>query len=250
MADCPPLSGSSSQEPTASHLARRYGYCALFFSVLTVAALFTAYHRGGLWHPIALLGLWLSACAGLLAHAYSENDASAFGKESDGTMPPIFLWGCLPYALPLRLRQWVLTHLSKEPAYQELLPGIYLGRRPNQLADLPHGVTTVVDLAAEFPFPQTVRETLQNYVSFPILEASTRPFDELCACIDSLPTSGLYIHCAQGHGRTGFFACAFLLRKHLASSFQDAVSRVTTTRPGIRLRHAQAAFLQTVVIGQ
>ena len=73
-----------------------------------------------------------------------------------------------------------------------------------------------------------------------------RTADELNACIDALPETGVYIHCAQGHGRTGFFACALLLRRGLAATAAEAEARVVAARPGVKLRQAQRAFLMSL----
>jgi hypothetical protein len=40
-----------------------------------------------------------------------------------------------------------------------------------------------------------------------------------------LPAGRLYIHCAQGHGKTGLLAAALLLRRGIAEDAADAVAR-------------------------
>ena len=233
----------------AAHLASRYGSLAFALAAGTAFCLVRAYHRGGVWHPATLVGLWVTACAALVAHAYAENDPETFGKEADGRMPLLFTLGCLPYAAPLWLRQFALVRFSREPRWNRLADGIWIGRRPERPSDLPEGATVCVDLAAELPAAPFLRKWDGRYVSFPILEASVRSADDLHACIDALPDQGIYIHCAQGHGRTGFFACALLLRRGLAATPAEAEARVVAVRPGVKLRHAQRTFLTTLVSG-
>jgi protein-tyrosine phosphatase len=45
----------------------------------------------------------------------------------------------------------------------------------------------------------------------------------------------IYIHCAQGHGRTGMFAAAVLLSSGQAATPEEALRLVTSARPGVRL---------------
>ena len=238
---------SASAPAGAAHLASRYGALASVLAAATAVCLVLAYHRGGVWHPATLLGLWFTACAALVAHAYAENDPATFGKEADGRMPPLFTLGCLPYAAPLRLRQFAIARFSREPRWNGLADGIWIGRRPERPGDLPDGVAVCIDLAAELPAARFLRGWSGRYVSFPILEASTRSAADLNACIDALPEKGIYIHCAQGHGRTGFFACALLLRRGLAATDADAEARVVAARPGVKLRRAQRACLEALV---
>ena len=241
--------GPDNSGPTAvgaAHLARRYGALASVLAAAAAVCLVLAYHRGGVWHPATLLGLWFTACAALVAHAYAENDPDAFGKGADGRMPPLFTLGCLPYAMPLWLRQFALVRFSREPRWNRLADGIWIGRRPERPNDLPDGATVCMDRAAELSAARFLRSWSGRYVSFPILEASARTADDLNACIDALPETGVYIHCAQGHGRTGFFACALLLRRGLAATAAEAEARVVAARPGVKLRQAQRAFLMSL----
>jgi protein-tyrosine phosphatase len=78
----------------------------------------------------------------------------------------------------------------------------------------------------------------------PILDAAAPPLDELQAAIERVATSErVLIHCAQGHGRTGLFAAALLLRRGLADTPEQALARVTAVRPGVRLSKPQRRVL-------
>jgi hypothetical protein len=181
----------------------------------------------------------------MLHLGYGENDHTCFGKREDGRVPLMYWIVFLPYLIPLWSRQVVLTVLSREKKYAELLDGVSIGRRPVRTCDIPPGTEVCVDLAAEFPASRAELKSGGRYVSFPILEASYRSCDDLNACIDALPESGIYIHCAQGHGRTGFFSCALLLRRGKVKTLPEALALLATVRPGVKLRKAQIDFLET-----
>ncbi|HZI10998.1 MAG TPA: tyrosine-protein phosphatase [Myxococcus sp.] len=103
---------------------------------------------------------------------------------------------------------------------------------------------TVLDLTSEFIEPRPIREACR-YVSLPILDASTLPVDRVAPVLRELaaqPTS-LYVHCAQGHGRTGMIAAALLVALGAAPDAQAALAQVQRVRPGVRLSPAQERAL-------
>jgi protein-tyrosine phosphatase len=56
----------------------------------------------------------------------------------------------------------------------------------------------------------------------------------------------VYIHCAQGHGRTGTFAAAVLLAKGHGDSVEAAVGQLRAARPRLALGKAQLQFVRRV----
>ncbi len=235
-------SGFKSVNPVA-HISTRYGYLAAGLAFMS----FLAIQRGVLgqgWPLATILVLWCTSAAVMLHLGYGGNDQTCFGKRETGRVPLMYWIVFLPYLIPLWFRQIVLTALSREKKYEKLSDGVFIGCRPVCTHDIPPGTQVCVDLAAEFPASRAELKSGGRYVSFPILEASYRSCDDLNACIDSLPESGLYIHCAQGHGRTGFFSCALLLRRGSVETLPEALELLAKVRPGIKLRKAQIAFLE------
>lgn len=222
-------------EPTRHIYAR---YSNLLFVLLVVSIFFIqrGIVRGGyIYYIPMIISLWCATAAGLLSSAYQTNDSLAFGKLDNGTQPWYAKLSFLPYLIPLWIRQFIITRCTKEPAYNELLPGIFIGRRLSKASQLPEGCTTIVDLAAEFPEAKSIRK-LPGYKSFPILEASVRSKEELREFIATLPERGIYIHCGQGHGRTGFFSAAFLLERGYAKTLEEAEAKLVAVRPKLKLR--------------
>jgi protein-tyrosine phosphatase len=102
----------------------------------------------------------------------------------------------------------------------------------------------VLDLTAEFPEPAGVRDG-RDYICRPLLDA-TAPGPQIMQewIMDLVRRPGcLYIHCAQGHGRTGLLAAALLLQRGVATDAADAIARVQAVRPGVRLNGAQRRCL-------
>lgn len=230
-----------------SHLTRCYGYLAFALALVSFVSIQRGIIVGNGWYLATLVSLWLTGAAVLLFLGYEENDPTCFGKHEDGRLPLMSWIVFSPYLIPLWIRQFFLTTRSRENPSDKLVDGVFIGRRPVRSRDIPSSTTVCVDLAAEFPASRAELKYGGGYVSFPILEASFRSCEALIACIDSLPENGLYIHCAQGHGRTGFFSCALLLRRGTVKTLPEAEAMVVRVRPGVKLRKAQREFLETNV---
>src|SRR5438093_13740063 len=72
--------------------------------------------------------------------------------------------------------------------------------------------------------------------------------DPRCACRSRppywLPSDGrLLIHCANGHGRAGLVAAAWLIGQGLAGSPKEALDLLQSVRPRVRLRRCQRESL-------
>jgi hypothetical protein len=131
----------------------------------------------------------------------------------------------------------LLRKFSREPARSVVTDTLVVGRR--LLGDeLDGDFDNYVDLTAEFAEPAAVR-TAAAYRSFPILDGAAPSAPALRAAVDNLQPGRTYIHCAQGHGRTGLFALAVLLKSNSEMSVDDGLQMLQAARPGIRLNRAQ-----------
>ena len=59
----------------------------------------------------------------------------------------------------------------------------------------------------------------------------------------------IYVHCAEGHGRTAMIAAALLLARGDARDATEAVSKVQRVRPLARLSATQAATVDALATG-
>jgi protein-tyrosine phosphatase len=212
---------------------------SLLFLTAALLLCATVAVRGGAWS----WALWPAANFAWIGGAYLTGAPGAFGKRSDGTIPAIRVLLMFPF-LAYQWGVWSLLRLVlREPACHQLLPDVWIGRRllPHEV---PAGIECVLDLTAEFTEPAGVRNN-REYRWRPILDA-TAPSAALLMdwLIDLERCNGCkYIHCAQGHGRTGLVAAAILLKRGIVTDVASAVARIRSARPWARLNREQQRCL-------
>jgi hypothetical protein len=155
------------------------------------------------------------------------------------------LWSWLLF-FPLLIYTIAVWHLvrlfSREPAHSEVTEHLVVGRRLLAF-ELDAEFNNYVDLTAEFPEPSAIGQ-LATYRSFPILDGAAPAPEAMRAVVASLRPGRTFIHCAQGHGRTGLFALAVLLSSGVVHSVEDGMRMLSTVRPGIRLSREQHKCIQ------
>ena len=217
-------------------------YCVTFLSVAAVLV-FYAYTIGA-W---GWLLVWPALSFTLVACGYLGLGPQVFGKRADGTLA----WYSLATLLPYLLYTWAIWQLSRlcrrEDCFNEIVSGLYVGRRA--LAhELPAHIRVVVDMTAEFPEPEGVR-TGRRYLCLPTLDASVPTLAAIRDLLETLTgiSDPVYIHCAEGHGRSGTLAAALLLYKGLEDNVEDAIARLRECRPGIHLTEAQKGLVSRLL---
>ena len=214
----------------------KYG---IFFLVISGGFLLYGY-RLGLWYGLLF---WPALAFGIVAAGYLGVGARIFGKQSDGTLSPIARTILLPYLL-YAWTVWQLSRLlRREACWNEIAPGLFIGRRA-YARELPTDVRSVIDLTAEFAEPLGVRKG-RRYVCLPTLDAMVPQEERLLELVETfadLPKS-VYVHCAEGHRRSGTLAAAILLRYEMANDLPDAIDLLRAARPGVRLNGPQRVLL-------
>jgi len=207
---------------------------------------------GGIaWHSAgvsAALSWYGTGNLVFLATVYGLQNPYLFGKRPDGHLAwaPSALnlpWLALTYAT-----WWLQTRLSREPAWQEIPgEGLVIGRRLLP-SEYPEGIDAVVDLTSELP----ERHGRAGYVSFPMLDAVAPAHDlsgEIRRLARRLEGKRVYVHCAQGHGRTALF-CSILLAISRGVAPERAYRQLLAVRPRARMSRAQAAYLQCTEVSR
>lgn len=189
-----------------------------------------------------LAAVWLGCDFLILGVAHGRGSHRVFGKCPGGSLP---LWSWLLF-FPLLIYTIAVWHLvrlfSREPAHSEVTEHLVVGRRLLAF-ELDAEFNNYVDLTAEFPEPSAIRQ-LATYRSFPILDGAAPAPEAMRAVVASLRPGRTFIHCAQGHGRTGLFALAVLLSSGVVHSVEDGMRMLSTVRPGIRLSREQHKCIQ------
>lgn len=193
----------------------------------------------------ALLFVWLGVDLVLLGIAHARGSSRVFGKGRNGELP---VWSWCVF-LPLHLLNNLLWHsirlLSSEPAQNTVTDRLVVGRR--LLAKEVEGsFDNYVDLTAEFAEPTPIGKS-PAYVLFAMLDGSAPSPEVLRATVASLRPGRTFVHCAQGHGRTGLFALALLIDSGQASNIQDGLCLLLTARPRIRLNREQRRCIEQYV---
>ncbi len=212
----------------------------VIFAVFAGGLAWTAAMKGG----AAWVLLWPVLSFLMVAAAYGGIGSAIFGKKPDGSRA---VWAtiCL---LPYLGFSWLLWSwrrlISREPCCTEIVPGLWLGRRP-YTSELPSGTACVIDLACEFNAARGLTAQC-DYVSLPALDTLAPPLAEFSAALKYLSThSGIvYVHCAFGHGRSAMFSAAILLDRGLAQTPAEALQLIQAARPAVRLSRSQSNYLE------
>jgi hypothetical protein len=196
---------------------------------------------------ISLL-LAMSAAASLLvAVAYCWRKPQLLGKSHNGRLSVRSIAALLPYHVLNQLAFATYCRLDRTPPWQEIVPGLYLGRRlvAREASLMP--AKHILDLTSEFPEPVPLRG--RDYSNVPMLDGVAPTISQLSEAVDSLRASmregATFVHCALGHGRSATVAAAFLLAEGHAATVDDAICIVRSKRPSVRLSRGQRRVLAT-----
>lgn len=215
----------------------------IFIAIASGLVALAASYGGAAW-----LLLWPAITFAVVGAGYLGLGAGPLAKRADGTRPLWALVVWFPYLATMRTGWQLLRWLTPEDQYNEVAPGLFVGRRC--LADeLPEGTRLVVDMTAELTVPVGVRERAR-YLCVPTLDGHVPSRDALRRLVDEMVDAEppVYVHCAAGHGRSATVAAAVLLARGQARDVEEAIAIMRRSRPGVRLmarqRRMAALFAQ------
>jgi hypothetical protein len=214
--------------PTSRKLALYY---AIGAAVCSAAAI-----PGGAW----LWFGWPASALWICALAYFTANPRFLQKCSGSPSPPVE-WILLPVLLAARLYQsrW----LGTVPAWREVAPGVFFGRRltaPEAREFLRrHPCCAVIDLTAEAKECRPFIE-LAQYHPLPVLDLTLpapATLRKACEIIRAEHARGaaVYIHCLLGLGRSAYIAAAWLIDSGRCHNAREAVELVRTIDPRVVL---------------
>lgn len=205
---------------------------------------FTVFAMMCLWftlmdYPAKWLWLWLFICSIFLMLVYFGNRPRWFGKRPDGTLNPIILTVFFPLFFLNYFARWTYKFIRPESPADEIVPGLWLGRRPMP-HEVPPGVKVIVDLTSEFHEVKSVRNGYQYYW-FPVLDQYAPGPDEFSMLVEKLShiKEPMYIHCAVGHGRSAMIVAAILMQRDPLLTLDDAIAIIKARRPSIFITKEQ-----------
>lgn len=210
------------------------------FVGLSLASFAVAAKFGGGW----LLLVWPGLSFALVSVAYAMLEPRVVGKRADGTFPTwrrILLFPFFVYSEGI----WHLYALfSSEEAYNQVAPGLWVGRWP-VARPLPDGVDIVVDVTAELPAHRSLTRS-KRYICLPALDATVPNEEDFRALALKLADErgGIFVHCAFGHGRSAMVAAAILITRGLAHDAESAERLMKTSRPLVGLTGLQRTYVE------
>mmetsp|Transcript_4881 Transcript_4881/g.14032 ORF Transcript_4881/g.14032 Transcript_4881/m.14032 type:complete len:248 (-) Transcript_4881:347-1090(-) len=197
--------------------------------------------------PIVTYALTHAAVSGFAVSLAASPPLAAIttgmlGKRSTGDISALGIVTWWPYHLCLRTKLSVQRRISSEPAWNQILPGWYLGAWVGRRQALPADAGAIVDLTCELPLRT-------KYRSLPYLNIPT--WDTYAPSVEQIEQGvqwalgqrklgrGVYVHCAHGHGRSNVLICAALVADGQAATFQEAHAIVRSRRPRAKLNKRQ-----------
>lgn len=181
---------------------------------------------------------WGGLGYGFVGIAYLAGRPGWLGKRPDGTQSPLAWLVAGPFLAAVWLA-WQLRRRLPEAPWNEVAPGLFLGRRC-AAHELPPGVDLIVDVTAELPSIGAPRSVLR------VLDGCAPEVAELSALVAGLSghPGRVFVHCLAGHARSATVVSALLLARGHARTPDEAVRQVKQARQGTRIAPAQRARLE------
>ena len=195
---------------------------------------------------ISVICLYAAACAAFVGGAYLANRPGLFHKSPRGVVPVPLLPHLWPYFALKRLELWRIVRFDDENPWDEILPGLLLGRclvfdhtRPR--------VSGVLDLTAEYTEVPELRRDAE-YLCLPVLDNHALSPSQLAEAIRFIghhrDRGGAFVHCAAGHGRSAMVVAAYLISIGEASRTSEAIRLLRARRPCVHLTKHQKQVLR------
>ncbi|XP_020581349.1 uncharacterized protein LOC110025284 isoform X2 [Phalaenopsis equestris] len=188
--------------------------------------------------PLSLLYSSFIASLVLVASLPVKNFPLILGKASNGKFP---LWSKIlyfPFFFLVLLYVFLKRLKRREPIYNEISEGFFVGGWPSSKKHLPPGDPAVIDCTCELPRSSFISEdsylcvaTWDTRAPLPTeIETAVRWASKMRA-----QKKPIYVHCAFGHGRSVCVMCAVLVTLGVAEDWKAAEKLVREKRPKIRM---------------
>ena len=210
---------------------------SFLFGIISIITIIYIFQYPNTW---IILG-WIAVSSIIVSIAYAGILPKAFFKKN-GIIP---LWSKL-LNFPFLLFSNIIWHLyriiNKEDSSNKISDSLIIGRRL-LLTEINFQVTYYIDLTAEFDEPKKIRRQ-KSYLCFPILDGGVPEIDKLIQLLFQIDNKKVYIHCAQGHGRTGLVTLALLLKNGTINDIDSGILFLQKFRPALNLNLSQIEYLK------
>ena len=211
------------------------------FAILAMLTAIYAVREGG-WYFVLL---WPALSFALVSIAYFGAGVFIFGKQPSGTLSIGRSLLLAPFLVYLNFVWHAVRFFSRETAFNRLTDNVFIGRRllsHERASNFDH----IVDLTCEFNEPRALRKS--GYISLPTLDGHYADQETLLQSVARIAElkGTVYIHCAQGHGRTATLAIAYLIQQRISETIDDAVNYVLERRPNAHLGRTQRTMLEAI----
>jgi len=222
------------REPSAQlpvMVNRRIGFYYASGTVIVLALLPTI-------RPWSGLLLWPGLALGIVASGYLGVGPIIFRKRK-GKLP----WTAKFVLGPCLIGQYLslLYYRRQCRSWDEITPQIWIGGKLGHRAAkraLQAGVTTVLDLSAEFSETKLFRAIC--YRNIPVLDLTAPTQEQLHQMgkfiAEQCETGVVYVHCKIGYSRSAAAVAAYLIMSNKASDVEEALATIRRARPSIVIR--------------
>ncbi len=215
----------------------------LVYGLFAAQMIWLAFTIGG-W---AWLLAWPALSFGLLALGYAFAGPKVMGKKEFGGYGLLMIILHAPFHLVARLSDALraVTRRDERP-YDEIVPGVWLGRRLSSGDDFPEEIDLVVDLCAEHArIPKT---EMASYASLPTLDGRAPSEQMLVRLLERMAQidGKVYVHCWAGRGRSATVVAAHLVHTGQVSSIEEALDAMRAVRPQVKLSREQRELLRKI----
>ncbi|MGL6073857.1 MAG: hypothetical protein ACRC8S_06815 [Fimbriiglobus sp.] len=213
--------------------------CCLQLALLSIGFLAVGYVWSGSFYIFECVAFVF----GVGSFIFGSNRPYLMLKRDDGGRSILATVIYSPYLLLSAILMFSSRRLSREPAYVQVGPNLYFGRRMTDHEVRNAGWVNILDLAVEFPAGAWQR-TLPGYRSMPLLDGgmfcywsfSEKPAEWIEQSVKAGPT---YVHCALGHGRSAAVIIDHWLATKQVKSCAEGLRKLQTLRPGVKLNGHQ-----------
>lgn len=194
-----------------------------------------------------VLALYAALSFMLLAAAYAGAGPRLLLKRATGRRSALGWLLFAPYFLLSSVTFALYRLLSREPAYVQVAPNLFFGRRLSAREAEAGGWVSILDLAGEFSAGRWQRGR-PGYRSLPVLDATAPSEEEMRSAAawvsEAVATGPVYVHCALGHGRSATVVVAYLLSAGTVTTVAEGVRLLQSLRPSVRLHSTQVRLLR------